>query len=453
MGLRPSVKKEDSNTESDFLKSRNNNNSSHEKVGDDSISSGSKSAVSTSPPSLQREAWTARGQLLLNFHHAISRAINSPEMMEKCSQIAEGMSSGSEQVVTSNQLSSQNYGDANDDGRQQRHTIPSRNNSGSHSLSMGEEYSAEAALIVESKSKRDATVRNKTLALGLFSFVALRSGRGLSSWIKKLIAKNNNDMLVGSRPYRFESHLRPLSAAAAALMKKNNTNVVESIAVTDLKRPSKMKRFLRLTLDTTISTSIAILSGAFLFMPRPSAYIEDMSKLPLVKGKSVYAEMVCPPLLNEYRRVLEQYGGRWPVVRGTAVSDELTQEDVSLNVIRNFVENCSKRSKYERALIEEQNVLNSDNIQSKTTSTVSRLMKRITKRNTNNSSEGTVDEKLSEKANKLGTVSIPSPGVPENTPVNLDQEVLFSLDADGQYEGSGGRSKENGNMQNIPLER
>jgi len=257
------------------------------------------------------------------------------------------MSSGSEQVVASNKVSSQKYGDAGDDGRQQRHTTSIRNNNGSHSLSMGEEYSAEAALIVESKSKRDATVRNKSLALGLFSFVALRSGRGLGSWIKRMIAKNNNNVLVGNRPYQFESHLRPSSAAAAALMKKNNANVAESTAVTDLKRPSKMKRFLRLALDTTISTSIAILSGAFIFMPRPSAYIEDMSKLPLVKGKSVYAEMVCPPLLNEYRRVLEQYGGRWPVVRGNAASDELTQEDVSLNVIRNFVENCSKRSKYE----------------------------------------------------------------------------------------------------------
>jgi len=57
-----------------------------------------------------------------------------------------------------------------------------------------------------------------------------------------------------------------------------------------------------------------------------------------------------------------------------------------------------------------------------------------------------VDEKLSVKANKLGTVSIPSPGVPENIPVNLDQEVLFSLGTDGQYEGGGGSSEDNGNM-------
>jgi len=90
--------------------------------------------------------------------------------------------------------------------------------------------------------------------------------------------------------------------------------------------------------------------------------------------------------------------------------------------------------------------LDSVNSQSKTTSKVSRLMKRMTKSNFDNSSEGMVDEKLSEKANKLGTVSIPSPGVPENMPVNLDQEVLVSLGAYGQYEGGGGHSEENGNM-------
>jgi hypothetical protein len=241
------------------------------------------------------------GQLLLNFHHVISRAINSPEMVRKCSQIGEDMTRGGAGAAAG------------------------------HSASLAEQYAAEAATIVENKLRRDAVVRNKAVALGLFTFVAIRSGRGLSALVRRSIAASG-----GRAAYRLDAI--PTQTASPAASGVNG--------------PGKLRRFLSLTLDATVSISVALLSGTLLFMPRPSAYMEDMSKLPLVEGKSVYAEMVCPSLLKEYRRVLEHYGGRWPV-RGAddatkdASSHQLTQEDVSLNVIRNFVENCYKRSKYE----------------------------------------------------------------------------------------------------------
>ncbi len=191
---------------------------------------------------------------------------------------------------------------------------------------LADEYSAEAALIVENKSNRDAVVMSKAMTLGLLSFVALRSGRGLSSFMRKSIA---NSRFGGE--YQFDK---------IAASKEFN-------AISTNQPRSKRRQFFSLALDASISTSFALLSGTFLFMPRPSAYIEDMSKLPLVEGKSVYAEMVCPPLLQEYRRVLMQYGGRWPVNSGAGTDNQLTQEDVSLNVIRNFVKNCYKRSIYE----------------------------------------------------------------------------------------------------------
>lgn len=458
MGLRPSVKQEDTNNDSALPNDQNNNESSHE-VGINT-NSPNRSINSPSTPSTlnppHRDAWTARGQLLLNFHHAISRAINSPEMMRKCSQIAEDMSKSriddTQDVNSLNQEpSSTNNG--NDDRRQQRqqqHAAKnlSRNDDNpitkevnSQHSSMSEEYIAEASLIIENKSKRDATLRNKSLAAGLLSFVALRSGRGLSSWVRSLISNNR---IVGS--YQFESHLRP-SVAGPTFIKNIKNDNANAVGQQLLKQPSKLHKFLRLVVDATISTSIAILSGAFLFTPRPSAYIEDMSKLPLVEGKSVYAEIVCPPLFDEYRRVLGQYGGRWPVMRGNAsktsntddamasTTPQLTQEDVSLNVIRKFVENCSKRSKYERALVEERNAFSLDNRnQPMTTSTVSRLMEGMTRSNSTGSlSDNLGDEKLSEKDIKLGTVSVPSPGVPENIPVNLDH-VVSSLGNDGSHE-------------------
>lgn len=300
---------------------------------------------------------------MLDFYHALSRALNSSEMARKCARVAEDLSRG--------------------EGARQ-------------------EYGAEAALIIENKARRDAAVRNKSLAVGLLSFVTLRSGRGLSSWTRKAIANH--------RAYQFEKAPGWSAASAKAV---------------NVQQPSALRRSLWLALDVGVSASLALLSGAFLFVPRPASYVEDMALLPLVEGKSVYAEVVCPPLLREYRRVLEKYSGRWPV------GGNLTQEDTSLNVIRGFVENCTKRSKYERALLEERCALNLGH--NPPSSAISRLMSGIARRNEASSCE----------AAKLGTVSVPSPGVPANVPVDLDQDV-FSLDV-GDGEGGG----ENGANDNI----
>jgi hypothetical protein len=401
MGLRPSVRDDDNN----LNKFTSPPPQQQEQINNSSRNSNQESASSSSAASsTQREAWTARGQLLLNFHNVIARAINSPEMIRKCSHIAEDMrrseDSIANQSIQPTSSSSNAAAPATAAGRHQ---------------TMAEEYSAEAALIVENKSKRDAVVMNKAIAVGISSFVTLRSCRGLSRVMRKSI--------TSSRSYQFDK------IAASKSMLADGANLKFNVVALD--QPSKLRKFFSLTLDVTTSTSIALLSGTFLFMPRPSAYIEDMSKLPLVEGKSVYAEMVCPPLLKEYRRVLMKYGGRWPVNTGSSAtsdnawdggdaSPKLTQEDVSLNVIRSFVKNCYKRSIYERALLEERSALSYED---ETDSTVSRLMKRIERRIIGN-------ETMNDST--LGTVSVPSPGVPEEISVNLDSEILSLPPDDGK---------------------
>mmetsp|Transcript_31284 Transcript_31284/g.63020 ORF Transcript_31284/g.63020 Transcript_31284/m.63020 type:complete len:377 (+) Transcript_31284:127-1257(+) len=329
---------------------------------------------STTTETLQRDAWTARGKLLLQFHDAISRAINSPEMKQKCSEVASYMSTKEEPEESS---------------------------------PVNHEYDAEATLIVQNKHKRDNDVRDKAVAVGFCTFALLRG----VPIVRNVVARR---MASASR-YKFEasSSQQQLNVSRTTMQKSTHQPTSGS--------PNRLRKFLRLTLDVTISAAMTVLSGTFLFTPRPSAYIEDMSKLPLVEGKSVYAEVVCPPLLNEYKRTMEQYGGRWPVMtRGvegssssssssssspaatvatTANSPTLTQEDVSLNIIRKFAENCSKRIKYERAILEEQNAL---------------------------------DE---QKQKKLGTVLIPRP-VPEDVKVNIDEDVFFLVDDDAAKDGS-----------------
>jgi hypothetical protein len=64
--------------------------------------------------------------------------------------------------------------------------------------------------------------------------------------------------------------------------------------------------------------------------------------------------------------------------------------------------------------------------------------RRDEKDNTENSNVVKGDVLMSERPPKLGTVSIPSPGVPENMPLNLDVE-LCSLAFDDSVEEGGCR--------------
>jgi len=405
--------------------SSTNSTNNNETATSNSESNISKTTTSPQPP--QRQAWTVRGQLLLNFHDAISRAINSPAMIQKCNDIAKDMSRNDDKndnTKTNTSIASQSY------HHQQQH----------NTKSIAKEYEAEAALIVENKTQRDNIVRNKSIAVGLFAFITLRSGRGISSLVRKAIANR-------SSVYKFDNI--PSSSASSSIASHTTAQTTQTTTSSAIKQPSTIRNFINLSIDISISTTLTLLSGTYIFIPRPSSYIEDMSQLPLVQGKSIYAEMVCPPLLKEYRKVMEQFGGTWPVSMSSSSSSttssnsdakkknendiELTQEDVSLNIIRKFVENCSKRSKYEQALLEERNAFNNNEEGS---SAVSRMMRRITGRDNNTTGEVVQNVQLEDKRGednqkkiqrrktRLGTVSIPSPGVPEDVAVDVDLDVF-----------------------------
>jgi hypothetical protein len=380
MGLRPSRKKTQHNNGDDNV--ANNSEASSASITEateDSSSNNNSSKGNT----LQREAWTARAKLLLNFHNAISRAINSPEMKQKCAEVASFMSS-----------------ETAEEG------------------SINHDYDDEATLIVQNKHKRDTDVRDRALAVGFCTFALLRGVPLMRNAIVKRVST--------ARKYKFESTTSPSTSSSSQTV----SHELQQQQNAQTNQPSRLRKFLRLALDATISTAMTFLSGTFLFTPRPSAYIEDMSKLPLVAGKSVYAEVVCPPLLNEYKRTMEEFGGRWPVMTRSSTSSSLsssgaagvaatgnktptlTQEDVSLNIIRKFAENCSKRIKYEHALQDEQNAL------------------------TMSDKDGNNVVQTKKKKKKLGTIFLPT-GVPEDVTVNIDEDIFFlDYDADTTEEAA-----------------
>jgi hypothetical protein len=151
---------------------------------------------------------------------------------------------------------------------------------------------------------------------------------------------------------------------------------------------------------------------------RPSNYIKDMAELPLVEGKSLCAEMVCPAILREYKHVLQKYG-RWPVRRSDKIDGDgkeaLTQEDVSLNIIRRFAENCSKRSKYERALLDERSALSNANDVNPGVELIHRLTRKKF-----------LKDNKKEELIKLGAVVVPSGGVHDEVRVNWCSRNLGS---------------------------
>jgi len=290
-------------------------------------------------------AWTARGRLLLEFHDAISRAINGPGFRAKCDAIGRSM--------------------AEAEGR--------GGDVAGRSSAVLRDYRAEADKIIENKAIRDGIVRNKSLAVGAVSFIALRSTRGLVSWMKAAVARRKAS-------YRFDI---PPSKTGKSAATASQPSFVE--------RPSRGRHLFWLSCDAALSTGTVFLSGTFLFMPPPSSFLRDMADLPLVAGKSVYAEHVCPPLLRDYRRVVERHGG-WPVPTSPAAG--LTREDASLNVIRRFVSNCARRKRYEAALDDERNAMS-----------------------------------LRGGKSKLGTVYVPEPGVPDEG-IDLEREVLAERDSE-----------------------
>jgi len=86
-------------------------------------------------------------------------------------------------------------------------------------------------------------------------------------------------------------------------------------------------------------------------------------------------------------------------------------------------------------LLEERNAL-SDSLDDRS-SAVSRMMRKIT----NNQTETTTASKknnpdLNEGAHndKLGTISVPSPGVPDDIPVDLDRDVFSLVDREDDEE-------------------
>ena len=108
-----------------------------------------------------------------------------------------------------------------------------------------------------------------------------------------------------------------------------------------------------------------------------------------------------------------------------------------INIVLFYCSYCTRQ----RALLEERNALASSFDNDNQESTVSRLMNRITRGDDDTDTDSNSSSERSDyydttkhDVTKIGTVPIPSPGVPESISVNVDQDVFTLVDAAPDYD-------------------
>ena len=158
---------------------------------------------------------------------------------------------------------------------------------------------------------------------GVCTFAALRMGPRLWNRFRSAPPTTAKKSFSSSSmtSYKFDSTTKATTSA---------TSKTTSFALSSLK----------LGLDLLISTSVAsYLSVAYI---SPDKFLNTLSEIPLVSGRSVLSERLCGDFVNLYSSIPKQ---TWAKHHG--VSSEL-------DALALFCENCIRRQTYEKQLREEQ---------------------------------------------------------------------------------------------------
>lgn len=170
------------------------------------------------------------------------------------------------------------------------------------------------------------------IACGIFTFGFLRSGpRLMQRYLNRRFAKNasngsgNSGTTVGG--YTFD---RPGAQPSGDW----NTNHAQLP-----KRPGIFLRTIKLGLDLTLSLFVAAY-GSLVFVDRKKL-MDDMSKIPLVEGRSLISDELCDDFIDVYRGIPKK---TWDTYQGK--SD-------ALDAISGFVMNCMRRQVVEKEILEQ----------------------------------------------------------------------------------------------------
>lgn len=185
-------------------------------------------------------------------------------------------------------------------------------------------------------------------------------------------------------------------------------------------------RTLKFGLDLTVSLFMAAY-GSLVFVDRKKL-MDDMSKIPLVEGRSLVSDELCDEFVDVYRRIPKH---TW---------DKYEGKSDALDAIGGFVKNCIRREIVEKKILEKRRGFGMDVVQEE-----------------EEEEDSVKDEKehgalmRHTQRPKRRHVTIPSPGVSPDIPVRIEwidsqggEDVIVGRERSYVLGGGGGGEDENG---------
>ena len=248
------------------------------------------------------------------------------------------------------------------------------NNNGSNKGNIGNNQSGKtkatgATTPYDDEKKLIAQISNigltKGLACGLFTFVTIRTGGSmLRRYFLRRISNgggssNSRGSSSGSNNsgYTFDS---TISSSGSATSKSKNPFLSHPSNSTKLppppnppppqfQKPGLFIRSLNLGFDIMLSFFAAI-EGTKYFT-NTTQILDDISSIPLVKGKSLISDELCSDFINVYRSIPKETWKQYEA------NDGEKQQGINmvLQTISSFVRNCHRRKMVEKDCFSEMN--------------------------------------------------------------------------------------------------
>lgn len=226
---------------------------------------------------------------------------------------------------------------------------------------------------------------SKGIISGLACFAFLRtSPRLISNYLRRRAGSSGADINAGA-PNPFQQKASSGSGYKFDSLQKNES----------VERPGLVFRGVRLMLDSFVSLSIG--AYASIFFTDTTKMMEKFSTVPLVEGRSLLSEQLCRDFTKEFQQYDRTvWNSTHPSLTGGDVSGGGKDIDGFRDLIQGFVVNCKRREIYEKEIRAEQGLGEDD------------------------------------------PVIIPTPGVPRDIPLTLDDLLSTKESGDSLHDADGG---------------
>eukprot|EP00980_Cylindrotheca_fusiformis_P013048 scaffold3267_cov140-Cylindrotheca_fusiformis.AAC.10 len=189
---------------------------------------------------------------------------------------------------------------------------------------------------------------------GVATFVLLRKG---PLWMGRYIVNRRRGGGAGPGSttsgggYQLSNPNNPFQQAAS-----NNPNPIPNPHYPRSRNP--FFRGIWFAFDTVLSLMMA--ANISLYYTDMQKIKQELTDLPLVPGKSLVSDALCPDLTAEWQKVVEEQN---PAYRRLLAQNQDTPLGLYMNGIKHFCENCQRRAYREQELRQEQGLSSKDPVE------------------------------------------------------------------------------------------